>query len=204
MLETSRSVALRLLGPYWLLALACSFVAASPEVQAQAKLAPGVLVRVTAPSLGLEAHRGRLEAVGAGVLTVDARTISLESVTRLEVGRVRSRSMAVGAAVGLAVALAAGGEYSKTLVPSALAGAAIGASPRYALRYGGVGALAGAVVGAAACAAACSDSDSDINKGGFIVIYGAIGAGGGFGVGALIGALTHLTGWRDVPLGSAR
>ena len=175
----------------------CLFsLVAFPPLEAQSPLRPGARVRLTAPSLGLVDHRGRVGDMRSDTIDVGSMAIPLASVTRLEVGRMRPKGMAVGAGIGLGVALAIGGEYSKTLLPFAIAGAAIGASPRYALKYGGVGALVGAAAGAAACAD-CTGS-SDLSRTAYIVGAGAIGAGFGFSLGALIGSLTHLHHWEVV------
>jgi hypothetical protein len=191
------------------LAMALGFVLRS-DVLAQESLAPGTRVRVTAPSFGLTRYRGTVRSVARESLVVDSLTIPLASVTMLEIGRFRAKETLVGTAVGSAVGLAlgraaagpgwGGGSQLASALAGGVTGAAIGASPKHAMLYGGIAALTLGGVVAGSCVASCPRHDSDLSFDTYLRWSTGAAVGAGLLLGALVGAVTHPTEWRYVPV----
>jgi hypothetical protein len=72
------------------------------------------------------------------------------------------------------------------------------------LRYTGLGLLTGVALGVAVCLNECPSGDSDVTKGGFMLLYGASAGAGGLVLGSIVGGLTHRTEWHRVPESSLR
>lgn len=69
-------------------------------------------------------------------------------------------------------------------------------------RFAGVGLLAGVAAGAVTCLNECPSNDSDVSKGGYMLMYTVVAGGGGLALGAFLGALTQRTEWTSVPVSS--
>ncbi|MEX0836919.1 MAG: hypothetical protein WD101_01215 [Gemmatimonadota bacterium] len=70
------------------------------------------------------------------------------------------------------------------------------------LRFAGIGLLTGVALGTAACLNECPTNDSDITRGGLMVMYAGVAGGAGLALGAVVGGVTRRTEWRTVPDGS--
>ena len=70
------------------------------------------------------------------------------------------------------------------------------------LRFTAIGLVTGVALGAAVCLNECPTNDSDITRGGLMVLYTAFAGGAGLVLGAVLGGLTQRTEWRAVPGGS--